>query len=177
MRRDPGWRSQGWEADDIPALLERLIEQADRSSGVAPSSAPAAAEAREDAGARLPLVRPEGDEPYFVSVIEDISDRKRALEALERLERRYALATSATRDAIWEWDLVSRGMHWGEAIHTVPTQELLRRANEVGYAGKKTAFYALVAAASAVLHDDDLADAIVDRILHRGHPCGWMGRQ
>jgi transposase len=38
----------------------------------------------------------------------------------------------------------TRVTEWLAEDPTLPTQELLRRAKEVGYAGKKTAFYALV---------------------------------
>jgi transposase len=43
--------------------------------------------------------------------------------------------------------LVDKVAAWLRDEPTLPTQELLRRANEAGYSGKKTAFYALAAAA------------------------------
>lgn len=65
------------------------------------------------------LVRPDDEEPYFVTVVEDVTERKRVLDELARSERRYTLATSATRDAIWEWELATNEVHWNDSIHSV----------------------------------------------------------
>ena len=45
-----------------------------------------------------------------VGLIQDITDRKQALEALTASEARLELATSAARIGIWDWDIISGRM-------------------------------------------------------------------
>lgn len=59
-------------------------------------------------------------------------------DAVERRERKIGRPSKAVAYA-------SKVAAWLAAEPELPTQELLRRATEVGYAGHKTAFYALVA--------------------------------
>lgn len=46
-------------------------------------------------------------------------DRARAAEALQRSELRYRLATRATRDAVWDWDLTTGRVDWNEGARTL----------------------------------------------------------
>jgi PAS domain S-box-containing protein len=48
------------------------------------------------------------------ATLEALSTRRN----LERSELRYRLASQATRDAIWDWDLQTDEVLWNEAIHT-----------------------------------------------------------
>ncbi len=45
----------------------------------------------------------------------DIHDFKVAGERVRELEERYRLASRATNDAIWDWDLVNGRLHWNES--------------------------------------------------------------
>ena len=45
--------------------------------------------------------------------------RRDASEKLRESEERYRLATRATHDVVWDWDLASDAVVWSEALHTV----------------------------------------------------------
>ncbi|MDY0002382.1 MAG: EAL domain-containing protein [Polyangia bacterium] len=44
---------------------------------------------------------------YYTGTAEDISEQRRAEEALQKSEERFALAASGAHDGLWEWDLES----------------------------------------------------------------------
>ncbi len=52
-------------------------------------------------------------------MVADISDRKKAEEALRKSEERFHLATRATNDAVWDWDLVTNALWWNENLQTL----------------------------------------------------------
>ncbi len=56
---------------------------------------------------------------HFVFAIQDISDRKRAEAELRESEERNRLVVLATRNAAWDWDLVSNRVVWGEGLETL----------------------------------------------------------
>jgi hypothetical protein len=68
----------------------------------------------------------------------DEDDVEHADDRAERSERKVGRPSTATPFA-------PKVMAWLQAEPELPTQELLRRAKEAGYEGRKTAFYTLVA--------------------------------
>lgn len=58
-----------------------------------------------------------GDETLgVIGISRDITDRLSAEARLREREERYRLAARATKDAIWDWDLVSGQVTWNPAI-------------------------------------------------------------
>lgn len=49
-----------------------------------------------------------------LAMVTDITERKRAEEALRVSEERLRLAHKATNDVIWDWDVVQNAQHWNE---------------------------------------------------------------
>ncbi|MDB4943181.1 MAG: hybrid sensor histidine kinase/response regulator [Labilithrix sp.] len=56
-----------------------------------------------------------GDTHTVVSFARDISERKRAEQALHTMEERYRLAAHATNDVLYDHDLRTGNAHWGAA--------------------------------------------------------------
>jgi PAS domain S-box-containing protein len=64
------------------------------------------------------LVRDEAGQPlYFVSQIQDISERKADEFERLRLTERLTLATRASGVAVWEWDLATDELIWDDNIN------------------------------------------------------------
>lgn len=59
-----------------------------------------------------------GEPIQFDGITIDVSARKRAELALQESEERYRLATRATDDAIWDWDVEADTIRWNEALAT-----------------------------------------------------------
>ena len=52
-------------------------------------------------------------------VISDITERKQAEAALSQSEERFRLMAWATQDAIWDWDLKTNQILWGEGLQKI----------------------------------------------------------
>jgi two-component system, cell cycle sensor histidine kinase and response regulator CckA len=76
---------------------------------------------RKDGETRICLSRgfaemgPEGRAVRLFGSFQDITDRKRAEGALRESEERLRLAHKATRDVVWDWDIVNDAQMWNEA--------------------------------------------------------------
>ena len=62
----------------------------------------------------MPVFGPDGRVVSVSCVSLDITERQRAEQELRTSETRYRLATLATRDLIWDWDLVTNEISWSE---------------------------------------------------------------
>ncbi len=61
----------------------------------------------------------DGRPHHFLTAIQDISDRKVTEASLRQNEERYRLAAQATTDAIWDWDLLTDRMIWGDGMEAL----------------------------------------------------------
>lgn len=64
----------------------------------------------------VPLTNEEGSITHFVAVQRDITDRRRAEEALRISEKRFRLIAQATGNAVWEWDIAGARLWWSEGM-------------------------------------------------------------
>ena len=52
----------------------------------------------------------------LIGFARDVTESRRAEQALRETEERYRLAARATNDAIWDWNLASDHIRWNEAV-------------------------------------------------------------
>ncbi len=72
----------------------------------------------------LPERGPDGAVVAVSGLTLDITERRQAEEELRQSEARYRLALQASSDAIWDWDLRSNQVYWGENIHRLTRRAL-----------------------------------------------------
>jgi PAS domain S-box-containing protein len=61
----------------------------------------------------------EGGRRFLVSLVRDVTERKRAEEALRLSEERFRTLARATNDAVWDWDLGTNRVWWNEGVLTL----------------------------------------------------------
>ncbi len=66
-----------------------------------------------------PVYNPDGEVSEILCIGNDITERKRAEEELERVRRRLEVASTAGRVALWELNLASGRLEWSEAVDTM----------------------------------------------------------
>ncbi len=64
----------------------------------------------------VPLRTPRGDIHSVLGITRDITKRKHAEQALRESQERLQLVARATNDAVWDWDLVTDALWWGEGF-------------------------------------------------------------
>ena len=57
---------------------------------------------------------PEGQSGHLIAAIQDITERKHSDTALRESEERYRLLARASKEAVWDWDLVTDRLIWDE---------------------------------------------------------------
>ena len=65
-----------------------------------------------------------GNPIIFQGMVQDITEQKLLSSSLEESNRRYNYVTKATFDAIWDWDIVSGALYWGEGFQHIFGYEL-----------------------------------------------------
>jgi diguanylate cyclase (GGDEF)-like protein/PAS domain S-box-containing protein len=66
------------------------------------------------------LIKNEGERPsVWQGVMLDMTAQKEAEEALRQSEERFRLTAWATSDAMWDWDLQTNQIWWGEGLQKV----------------------------------------------------------
>jgi len=127
-----GYRAEQVKAD--PGLLERMVHPDDlevvrelRGSRARRHPTPVQAEyriVRQDGSFRWVHERqcarfgPDGSFGGYDVLLLDISDRKRAEQALRESQERFRMVAQATNDVVWDWDLLTNRMWWSEGLRT-----------------------------------------------------------
>ncbi|WP_400191583.1 PAS domain-containing protein [Hymenobacter sp. B81] len=70
-------------------------------------------------GLARPIRNSEGEIVQWFGTCTDIHEQRESEDALRRSEQRYVLASLATNDAIWDWDLETNSVGWNPAIYRV----------------------------------------------------------
>ena len=60
-----------------------------------------------------------GEPVSLVGISQDVTERREAEQLLRSSEERFQLVARATNDVVWDWNLVSDAIWWGDAIATV----------------------------------------------------------
>ena len=68
---------------------------------------------------KVPIRDDAGNVTSLVGISRDITERKEVEEALQQSEERFKLLAWATKDAVWDWDLRTNQIWWGEGLQKI----------------------------------------------------------
>jgi diguanylate cyclase (GGDEF)-like protein/PAS domain S-box-containing protein len=68
---------------------------------------------------KVPIKDAEGSVIGIVGISRDVTERKQAEEALQQSEERFKLMAWATKDAVWDWNLKTNQIWWGEGLQKI----------------------------------------------------------
>lgn len=74
----------------------------------------------------LPERGPDGKVKAVSGLALDISERRRAEEELRQSETRYRLATLATHDIVWDWNVGTGQVQWSENLQRITGHPLIK---------------------------------------------------
>jgi PAS domain S-box-containing protein len=60
-----------------------------------------------------------GEALRVIGVVTDVTERKRAADALKRSEERFALAVAGSNDGLWDWDILTNEMFLSERAQRI----------------------------------------------------------
>ncbi|MFC3560149.1 PAS domain S-box protein [Pedobacter jamesrossensis] len=75
------------------------------------------------------------DEPAVKGVVansRDITDRIDTQKAILRINERYRFATKATSDAIWDWDIETNKIYWGDGLQRLFFWDSHQLSSDIG---------------------------------------------
>jgi PAS domain S-box-containing protein len=67
----------------------------------------------------VPLRGPRGEIHSVLGITRDVTKRKHAEQALRESQERLQLVARATNDAVWDWDLVTDELWWGDGFQNM----------------------------------------------------------
>lgn len=68
---------------------------------------------------KIPIKNEDGEITGLLGISYDITERKEAQEKVRIAKERYDIVTKATNEAIWDWDLFTNHVHWGDGFKTL----------------------------------------------------------
>jgi PAS domain S-box-containing protein len=82
-------------------------------------------------GRALPLRNEQGEIVKWFGTCTDIHEQKLAADRLRWSEERYELASLATNDAIWDWNLETDELTWNDAVQRLFRYEASEMSNSI----------------------------------------------
>lgn len=85
---------------------------------------------------KIPIFNADGSRKMLILIGRDITIRKKALENLTQVEKRFALAQKSSGMLSWEWDLDSLRLNWAENLEEIFNKAHLFDNKDFGFVMK-----------------------------------------